>query len=178
VKKADNVRIRTELACIALVVACTAERPAPPNAAAEKHAYSSIQISTQTNGGSLVGDTLELVSIGDQQVPQWRGVPLPCDSAHTPLVERIIFTDDSSYYAYTVARPGCRDERFSSSDTTETTSSYRIRGDTLAIYSGGGDETFQWYNGRLFADSVVQLFIEPERARRYSRRRGEDRSGT
>ena len=172
------MQIRTELACIAIVVACKGERPAPPNAGAEQTARSSTQISAQSNDGSLVGDTLELVSIGNQKVPQWNGVPLPCDSAHTPLVERIIFTDDSSYYAYTVARPGCRDERFSSSDTTEAASSYRIRGDTLAIYSGGGAETFQWYTGRLFADSVVQLFIEPERARHYSRRRGEDRSGT
>ena len=172
------MRIRTALVGIALIVACKAERPAPPNAAIQQTAHSSPQISAQSGGGSLVGDTLELVSIGDQQVPEWRGVPLPCDSAHTPLVERIIFTDDSSYYAYAVARPGCRDERFSSSDTTETTSSYRVRGDTLTIYSGGGDEIYQSYNGRLFSDSVVQLFIEHERARRYSRRRGLDHDGT
>jgi hypothetical protein len=167
--------IRIELACLALIMACTSERPAPPNAAAAQTTDSSVRMSARSEDTSLVGDTLELVGIGNQMVPRWDGVPIPCDSAHTPLIERIIFTDDSSYFAYTVDRPGCRDERFASSDTSETTSSYAIRGDTLAIYSGGGNETFQWYNGRLYADSVVQLFIEPEQARRYSRRRGETR---
>jgi hypothetical protein len=170
------MQIRIELACLAMVMACTSEKPAPPNATAEQTTGSSTRMSAHSDDTSLVGDTLELVGIGDQKVPRWDGVPIPCDSAHTPLIERIIFTDDSSYYAYTIARPGCRDERYASSDTSEHTSSYAIHGDTLAIYSGGGNETFQWYNGRLYADSVVQLSIEPEQARRYSRRRGATRS--
>jgi hypothetical protein len=163
---------------IALMVNCKTERPAPPNAATQRSGHSSTQSLVRSNTASLVGDTLELVSIGERQVPEWRGISLPCDSAHTPLVERIIFTDDSSYYGYTVARPGCRDERFSSSDTTVGTSIYHVRGDTLTIYSGGGDEMDQWFNGRLFPDSVVQLSIEHERARHYSRRRAVSHDGT
>jgi hypothetical protein len=172
------VRIRTSLICIALMVNCKVERPAPPNAPTQRSAPSTIQGVAHSNAGSLVGDTLELVSIGDRQVPEWRGVPLPCDSAHTPLVARIIFTDDSSYYGYTVARPGCRDERFSSSDTTEGANIYRVRGDTLTLYTGDGDEIYESYNGRLFPDSVVQLDIEHERAQRYSRRRALGHDGT
>jgi hypothetical protein len=172
------MRVRAPLICIALIVNCKAEKPAPPNAATQRSSpYATLGLASR-NASSLVGDTLELVSIGDRQVPEWRGVRLPCDSAHTPLVERIIFTDDSSYYGYSVARRGCRDERFSSSDTTVGASIYHVRGDTLTIYSGNGDEIEQWYNGLLFPDSVVQLFIERERARRYSRRRARGHDGT
>ena len=172
------MRIRAPVICIALMVNCKAEGPAPPNAATQRSDHSSTQSLVHRSAGSLAGDTLELVSIGDRQVPEWHGAPLPCDSAHTPLVSRIIFTDDSSYYGYTIARPGCRDERFSSSDTTVGASIYHLHGDTLTIFRGDGDEIEQSYNGRVFPDSVVQLDIEHEQARRYSRRRARDHDGT
>ena len=172
------MRMRTPIICIALMVSCKAERPAPPKTATQRIDHSSTQRSAPRNAGSLAGDTLELVSIGDRQVPKWHGAPLPCDSARTPLVSRIIFTDDSSYHGYTIARPGCRDERFASSDTTVGESIYKVRGDTLTIFSGDGDEIYQSYNGRLFPDSVVQLFIEDEKVRRYSRRRARGHDGT
>jgi hypothetical protein len=172
------VRTRTLVICIALLLNCKAERPAPPSAATQRSDPSSTQRLDHRNAGSLAGDTLELISIGDRQVPEWHGVPLPCDSAHTPLVSRMIFTDDSTYREYTVARPGCRDERYSSSDTTESASIYRVHGDTLMIFSGDGDEIDQSYNGRLFPDSVVQLFIEAERVQRYARRRARGHDGT
>jgi hypothetical protein len=89
------------------------------------------------------------------------------------MAERIIFIDDSTYDGYSVAPPGCRDERFSSSDTIVMASIYKVRGDTLMVFRGDGDEIDQWYNGRLFPDSTVQLFIEHERARKYSRRRSQ-----
>ena len=79
---------------------------------------------------------------------------------------------DSSYRGVRVARPGCRDPRIASSDTVQWASYYRLRGDTLTLYEGGGNETFESYNGRVFQDSVVQIFIEPIHINRYGRRRG------
>ena len=66
-------------------------------------------------------------------------------------------------------RAGCRDSRVAPSDTAEWGSLYRVHGDTLTLYSGNGDEVFESYNGRVFPDSVVQVDIERERIRRYTR---------
>lgn len=121
--------------------------------------------------GPFSGDTLELVSIGGRPLPDSRQTRLRCDSAATPAFEQMFFVNDSTYRGVSATRPGCRDERFASSDTTEWVSLYRLHGDTLTLYSGDGDETFEAYNGRVFPDSVVQVAIERERIHRYIRRR-------
>jgi hypothetical protein len=129
-------------------------------------------VTGKSSASALAGDTLELVSIGTRRLSEWRGVDLPCDSARTPLFERIVFIDDSSYFGVTADRPGCRDPLVSSSDTLLWQSIYRLHGDTLTLYTGDGDEVFQSYNGLLFPDSVVQVSIGKEHAQRYSRRHG------
>jgi hypothetical protein len=97
---------------------------------------------------------------------------LPCDAAATPALERLIFYDDSSYFGIRVARPRCQDRRVASSDTVYLEGQYQVHGDTLTLYSGGGDEIFESYNGRLFPDSVVQVSVDPIRIKRYTRRPG------
>jgi hypothetical protein len=124
----------------------------------------------ESGDGPLVGDTLELISIGGRSLPEGRGVRLPCDPAGTPLLERIVFTGDSTYTQIEVIRPGCRDPLVSGSDTLVIASEYRVHGDTLTLYTGGGDEMFQSYNGRIFRDSVVQIDIREDQVRRYARR--------
>jgi hypothetical protein len=129
-----------------------------------------------TSGESvMLGDTLELVSIGSRVLPNWRDRKLPCDSARTPAFERLVFYDDSSYFGMRAARPGCRDKFVSSSDTVQWGSIYRVHGDTLTLYTGDGDEVFESFNGRLTTDSVIQIDAEARDTERYVRRRGTQR---
>ena len=158
---------------IIMLAACTPEGRLPQ----DDSVASAIPLASPTTTtareipNSLVGDTLELISIGGRRLPDPRTPNLPCDSARTPLLQRHVFDDDSTYSGITVVRPGCRDELVSSSDTLVVASSYEVRGDTLRLYVGDGDEIFQSYNGRIFPDSVVQLFTDDERNVRYLRRR-------
>ena len=163
------LQILSACLCIGLLASCKPERSRLDNR--ETSPVTSTPLVATSHVGSLAGDTLELVSIGGRALPASTSVHLPCDSAGTPLLERKIFTGDSTYTGIIVLRPGCRDERMSSSDTLEFGSLYVIHGDTLTLYVGDGDEIFQSFNGRLFLDSVVQVAIENERARKYSRRR-------
>ena len=82
---------------------------------------------------------------------------------------------DSTYSATTVMRPACHDPIDFPSDTLRSSSIWRVRGDTLTLFTGEGTEIEQWYNGRVYPDSVVQLFIEEHSARHYVRRRAGSR---
>jgi hypothetical protein len=128
----------------------------------------------EAHRGPLTGDTLELVSVGGRTLSDWHQAPSPCDSVPIAF-ERIVFATDSTYNAFSVTLPGCRDERMASSDTSEWESLFRLHGDTLTLYTGDGDEVFEADNDQVFADSVVQLGSESERIRRYRRRPGTHR---
>ncbi len=121
--------------------------------------------------GPLVGDTLDLYSVGGLALP-WQDLrSRPCDAAEPPAFERLVFLDDSTYGGTRAMRPGCRDPRVSSQDTIGWASLYRIHGDTLTLFVGDGNEVEESYNGRVFPDSVVQFDVEGSRLARYMRRR-------
>ena len=120
--------------------------------------------------GSLDGDTLVLIGVGKQSLQAVLASNPPCNVRSIPALQRLMFRD-STYRAFTIERPGCRDPRMASSDTTELVSQYEVHGDTLMLFTGDGDEVFASYSGRLFPDSVTALASDETIAWRYARRR-------
>ena len=125
---------------------------------------------------SLVGDTVILVGFGPQSLPDALAANPPCNERSIPVLERLVFVSDSMYDALRIERPGCRDPRMASSDTTEWGSGYRVHGDTLTLYFGDGDEVFESGSFRLFPDSLVGLASDPVERVRYVRRRATRRT--
>lgn len=118
----------------------------------------------------LAGDTLVLVSIGGVPLPPL-GPPFPpCDSARTPWWERRVFPNETEYYVLYMQRPGCGDDGSASSDTLGIDGEYRVSGDTLRAFIGGGNEMHESFSALIFADSVVELTSSPD-VKRWSRRR-------
>jgi hypothetical protein len=108
--------------------------------------------------GGLTGDTLDLVAVGRNFVPGNDTAPPNCA---TPRSLRIIFRSPKEYVAHNVTRRGCGAPN---ADSTTTESKYTVRADTLFIYEGDGDETFQWIVGTLTADSLIQISTDtPDR---------------
>jgi hypothetical protein len=162
---------------ISLLVSCKADSRPARNDAIAPPAVTSRPVGAENSVASLAGDTLELVSVGGRQLPDVRQPHLPCDSAGTPLLQRIVLARDSTYSGIIVHRPGCRDTLASSSDTLEYGGIYKVHGDTLTLYTDDVDEIAQTYNGVLFPDSVVPVLAEKEKAWLYSRRPGSGAAG-
>jgi hypothetical protein len=92
-------------------------------------------------------------------------------------VERLVLGDSMYSYIF-VLRPECRNPVDVPSDTIQFSSSYRVRGDTLTLFTGEGADVEEWYNGRLYPDSVVQTFVERDQGKHYARRRAASRRAT
>jgi hypothetical protein len=156
---------------ILILAGCKGESKSSRIDSAAVAADSSASREGQNSFAAFAGDTLELISVGGHPLPQPSGVPLPCDSARTPLRQRIVASADTSYWQLTVVRPGCRDTVKFRSDSLEIRGNYWILGDTLHLYYGSGKESYEFF-GKLFPDSVVQIGTGADRVWRYSRRSG------
>ena len=70
-------------------------------------------------------------------------------------------SDDSSFYRVEDDSPTCFGPTTdSAAHWSGRWSTYRINGDTLHLFEGDGDETFQWVNGIVSEDSLIQLFAD------------------
>src|SRR2546426_12334818 len=110
-------------------------------------------------------------ALGTARCPIGTGERCPAAGTRPRLLNgsslAILHTVACGWRAQVAGTPG-----IASSDTVQWGSYYRLHGDTLTLYEGGGNETFESYNGRVFQDSVVQIFIGPIHINRYGRRRG------
>ncbi len=118
--------------------------------------------------GPLAGDTLDLARVGSHLVQDVGGEA--CDPVVPYAFARMVFRDDSTYRLERAVHPACLDPRPAALDTESRIGLYKLHGDTLTLYSGIGREVDETYNGLLFPDSVVQIFIERDRVTRYARR--------
>jgi hypothetical protein len=169
VLKKSMVQKRTICMALLVLVGCNGETRTSRTDSVAVSADSSVSRLSPNNFSAFAGDTLELVSIGGRPVPQPGGAPLPCDSARTPLRERIVASADTTYWKLTVVRPGCRDTVKFRTDTVESRARYDVVGDTLHLHSrNDGPEFF----GLLFPDSVVEVGKSADKVWRYSRRGG------
>jgi hypothetical protein len=116
-------------------------------------------------GHDLVGDTFDLVTVGDTFVPDLR--TLPC--AHKGRSDRIIIRDDSSYVVGLVERPACANLIAEYSGSLRY-GHFKVAYDTLVFYTGDGDEVFQSGSGIVSRDSMVPIAHYANGAR-YIRRR-------
>lgn len=118
-------------------------------------------------GHELVGDTFDLVAVGDTFVPDLR--TLPC--AHKGASRRVIIRDDSSYVAGPVKRPACDPPVSEAYDRSLTFGHFKINYDTLVFYVGDGDEVFQSGFGIVSRDSMLPHAMYRASGGRYIRRR-------
>ena len=119
--------------------------------------------------GPLVGDTLDLSSVGDR--PLQNALADTCDPVVPLAFQRFVFLDDSVYHRAEAVHPACLEPRPATLDTEVRVGSYRLHGDTLTLFTGVGREIDEMYNGHLFQDSVVQFDVERAQLARYTRRR-------
>ena len=115
----------------------------------------------------LVGDTFDLVAVGDTFVPNL--TTLPC--AHKGRSRRIIIRDDSAYVAGPVKRPACDAPVREGNDRSMTFGHFKIEYDTLVFYIGDGDEVFQSMFGIVSRDSMLPDAAYRASGGRYIRRR-------
>jgi hypothetical protein len=157
----------------AICVGCKAEGRAPaPDSTTSAVATDALSAAPTPNSyESLAGDTLDLVSVGGKALPQPGGAGLACDSAHTPVRQQLVLSADTTYWALTVARPGCRDTVITESDTLRTRGWYAISGDTIFIRFAGPKVDTE-LSGLIFPDSIVQVGTTSDRIWRFSRRQG------
>lgn len=121
----------------------------------------------------LVGDTFDLVAIGQTRLGSLPA-EAPCGgSNNVPQSERIIILNDSAYTDQSIPRAACRASLFSPADTLiESAGVYALRGDTLSFFIlGGGEyERENWLTGKLTADSLTPVSPGHPVGRYYVRR--------
>jgi hypothetical protein len=99
-------------------------------------------------------DTFDLVTVAGNPLP----TPIPPAKAACPVRRvfsaRYVFQPDSTYDFLYADKIGCG-QALTVPDTTRYTGHYEIIGDTLTVYRGDGDEEFQQFIARRWADSLV-----------------------
>ena len=165
--------------CVTTLLALACDRNASKSRAAGTGASLAPSVSAATphverkDAASMVlrGDTFDLViSRGAEQQSLARG-QFACNSAAARYSEeRLVFSTDSTYESFAVLRHECWDKHDSSSDTLQTGSMYRLRGDTVKLYTGDGDEIFDSGSLLIVGDSLVPFAVSPDSSR-FARRR-------
>lgn len=121
----------------------------------------------------VLGDTFDLVTIGNRRLAS-SAPGLSCTGGdHIPQSERMIIRSDSVVIFQLVERAPCRGKQFSPGDTLfEVSGVYDLRGDTLSFYTVGGQEFAKdlRLSGHLTSDSLLPFLADTLSARVYERR--------
>lgn len=153
---------------LGLAGACSREIPARAKGSSTAVAHApnpSVSAIPQSSPGSIVGDTFVLVAIGSQSTRVPVSDSAPC--GFLPYL-RVVISNEQSFYRVTDNHPTCFGPATdSASHWSGEWSTYRVNRDTVHLFQGDGNETFEWVTGMLTDDSLIELY--GDRPRRFLR---------
>jgi hypothetical protein len=172
-RRSSGVDAAALVALAAAVFACSPSRSEQMADRASPPGGTSVTRSANERRTGVVGDTFDLVAIGNRRLAA-TAPGLSCTGRdYMPQSERMIVRSDSVVAFQLVERAPCRGKQFSPGDTLfEVTGVYDLRGDTLSFYTVGGQEFERdlRLSGRLTSDSLLSFSADTLEARAYERR--------